>query len=153
MKLLIKKATGVLAGTAVLIFAAGCSSLPSYRFYDGPERPNNKLTRLAVPSEIRIVHIDGMPVKDAYIADAGRGARELVFMPGIHYLDVHMVLPWKTDKGTTEVVRSSLILLEFNGKPGIRYSLMRSPARTLEEARKLARDPGFKIQASAWIGE
>lgn len=127
-----------------VVFLSGCSaSSRIVRTYDGEPLAADQVARLLVPSDIKLMEVDGVAQKE-YLLDNLALTYEL--KPGPHRLVYRYTAIWSKPGGgedapKVDVIESSPRQVEFVFKPGVDYTL--SFERPESRAQAFAMAPRF----------
>lgn len=129
----------VLAVLALL--AGGCSTVKGpVRGYSGPERPDQAVARVSVPTDLEVRSIDGKEVKLPYAAGETYQVR---LLPGRHRLRLVYKHLWGNASGV--MVTSRPMDLEFDARAGAVYRVGFPEPRSEDDASVYAAAP------KAWL--
>lgn len=131
-----------LIALCMLVGLTGCASQPlPLKTYEGAVRPEQELVLVNVPEQIEVMAIDGQEPPPSFL----KSRVQLALLPGEHVFSLRYVQLFQINSDEHEVVRSKQAALRFNASAGSVWRLEAPAQKSVETARKFAKNPQFML--------
>ncbi len=109
--------------------------------YEGAVRSNAELVLVSVPEQIEVMAIDGQEPPPSFL----KSKVQLALLPGEHVFSLRYVELFQVSSDDHEIIRSKQAALRFSAAAGSEYRLQVADQKSLDNARKFAKNPQFSL--------
>lgn len=126
---------------AMALVLSACAAQGPMKLYDGAVRPVSEVAIVNVPEQVQVMAVDGRD------ATGGMLQREqsLAVLPGERVFSLRYVELFQINSEDHEVIRSRQAALRFTAEPGAEYRVEYDRQPSLDQARKFAKSPSFRL--------
>lgn len=129
----------VVGGTALLLVA--CASNGPVRMYDGAAKAASEVALVRMPEQVQVMAVDGKETGGGMLQQH----QSLEVLPGERVFSLRYVELFQVNSEEHEVIRSRPAALRFTAEPGAEYRIEYDRQASLDEAKKFAKSPAFRL--------